>query len=255
MSLPTTILSSLTRLTQQPHFAECYLQPIDLAPDETPPWGVGGIGGLSIAGGGNTAVRFQYWPESLQDSKGSEWNPRPVPGGSHPIYQWANGGERTLSFTAIFTTDTAPEESVLELIGPATNDPYATQSLNPLSGLVLGVRDIDIRSAISWLRWFEYPTYGLDGNQQVYPPAKAILVMPNTALGHNGEDHIICAMTTCDVTYEEWFPTGYPRIVEVALEFKELVQSGERVRFHDRRNMELAANVRTYLSATHSVET
>jgi len=189
----------------------------------------------------------------LQDSKGSEWNPRPIPGGSHPIYQWANGGERSLSFTAVFTTDTAPEESALEDGGSDTRDPYSSQSLNPLSGIVLGVRDVDIRSAISWLRWFEYPTYGADGNQQVYPPAKALLVMPNTGLSHDGEDHITVAMTTCDVTYEEWFPTGYPRIVEVALEFRELVQSGDRVQFHDRRNMALAEHIGTYLSSSHSV--
>ncbi len=253
VALPDSILSSLTRVTQQPHLAECILQPVDLAPDESPPWsgGAGSIGGALGGGGGGGAIKFQYWPESLQDSKGSEWNPRPVPGGSHPIYQWANGGERRLSFTAAFTTDTAPEESILEVLGPS--DPYATVALNPFSGLVLGVRDLDIRTAVSWLRWFTYPTYGVDNNQRVYPPAKAILVMPNTALGHNGQDYITCAMTTCDVTYEAWFPTGYPRIVEVALEFAELVQGADGVRFHDRRNMELAKNVATYLNASHSV--
>jgi len=247
--IPSNILSSITRLAHQPHFAEVYLQPLNIAPDERVPWSTPGLPGVI---GSSAAIRFQYWPESLQDSKGSEWNPRPIPGGSHPIYQWANGGERSLSFTAVFTTDTAPEESVLEVGG---SDPYSSQTLNPLSGLVLGVRDVDIRSAISWLRWFEYPTYGTDGNQQVYPPSKALLVMPNTGLAHDGEDHIIVAMTTCDVTYEEWFPTGYPRIVEVALEFRELVQNGDRVQFHDRRNMALSEHVGTYLSSSHSVDT
>ena len=234
-------------MPQLTHGAECYLQPLDIAPDERVPWSMPGLPGVI---GASAAIRFQYWPESLQDSKGSEWNPKPIPGGSHPLYQWANGGERSFSFSAIFTTDTEPEEN---LFGPVTGDPYETASRNPLSGLVLGVRDVDIRSAVSWLRWFMYPTYGTDGNQRVYPPAKALLVMPNTGLAYNGEDHVTCAMTTCDVTYEEWFPNGYPRIVEVALEFKELIQSGERVQFHDRRNMELAANIGKYLSSTHSI--
>ena len=244
-------MSSVTRFSQRPRLAECVLQPIDLAPHENgPPWAPGAIG----ENAGQAAIRFQFWPETLTDSKGSEWNPKPIPGGSHPIYQWSSGGERTLSFVAVFMTDTAPNQeafdvvsSVSDFAGEQIRSPYLVQDRQPLNGLELGVRDVDIRSAVSWLRWFEYPTYGIDAQQRVYEPAKVLLVMPNTGLAHNGSDSVICAMTGCDVTYEAWFPSGFPRAVEITLEFKELVQSAGQVQFHDRTDMAFAGVVSSFL--------
>lgn len=253
MPLPANIMSSVTSFGSRPRLAECILQPIDLAPHERtsgPPWG----------NGANSAIRFQYWPETLTDSKGSEWNPKPVPGGSHPIYQWSSGGERTFAFVAVFTTDTAPDStamgvvaSVADFPGEAIRSPYLVQDRQPLNGLELGVRDVDIRSAVSWLRWFTYPTYGENAQQRAYEPAKALLVMPNTALGHTGIDWVTVIMTGCDVTYEAWFASGFPRIVEVTLEFKETVQEGESVRFHDRNDFGFARIIGSFLQANQPV--
>ena len=257
--LPSNILTSLTNIPHIPELARAYLQPLDMAPDENPPWNPGG----SEAG---NAIAFQYWPETIQDSRGSEWSPRNIPGGSHPLYQWTHGGERRLSFTAMFSTDTAVEDSDLTaaaavatgeappVLSPgllSPGDPYARQKLNPLSGLEIGTRDIDLRAAIAWLRWFTYPYYTEGDDWRAYEPAKALLVMPNMGLGYTGEDHVTTVLTQCDVTYEACFENGFPRLIEVALEFAEVVQSGERVQFHNRRLMQdagYARNIGNYLN-------
>ena len=253
--LPSNILSALTNVPHNARLARAYLDPKDLAPGETPPWNSGG-------GASGNAIALQYWPETLQDSRGGEWSPKNVPGGSHPLYQWTNGGERRLSFTAVFTTDTAPPEDVLANINvgnlPAgsilsagslggSSDPYQFQRTNPLSGYDKN-RDIDLRAAVSWLRWFTYPYYDEATEWKAYEPAKALLVMPNTGIGYDATDYVTTVMTGCEVTYEAFFDSGFPRILEVSLEFAEVVQSGQRVRFHNRRNMGYATHISKYLS-------
>jgi len=248
--LPSNILTSLTNLPHITSLARAYMQPLDMAPGENPPWNSGG-------GEAGNAIAFQYWPETIQDSRASEWSPKKIAGGSHPIYQWSSGGERRLSFTAMFSTDTAPEESVL---GPdqgvlsldfggtsrsaGMDDPYEIQSNNPLSGIEKGSRDLDLRAVVSWLRWYTYPYY-TDGNDwKAYEPPKSLLVMPNMGLGYAGYDHVTTVMTQCDVTYEACFESGFPRLIEVALEFAEVVQQGSRVQFHNRRQMGQGGYVR-----------
>lgn len=246
--LPGNILSAITQFPQEEHLAKAYIQPVDMAPDEVPPWSSHREG---------SAIAFQYWPETIQDTRPVEWSPRNIPGGSHPIYQWTHGGERRISFTAVFTTDTSPDEAILEYVdglfdvslGRSYNSPYDLQADQPLSGLELGKRDLDLRSVISWLRWFTYPTYGIGNDLRAFEPAKCLLVLPHTKLGHSGSDYIMTVMTQCDVTYEAWFTTGFPRIIEVSLEFAEVVQSQRRIRFHDRKDMRPSQAVRSFLYA------
>lgn len=249
-ALPGNILSAITQFPQEEKLARAYLQPIDMAPGEVPPWATHAAG---------SAIAFQYWPETIQDTRPVEWNPRTIPGGSHPIYQWTHGGERRISFTSVFTTDTAPDATLLEFSdgifdysqrlgsGGAFTTPYDGVGAQPLSGLELGKRDLDLRVVIAWLRWFTYPTYGVGEDLRAYEPAKCLLVLPHTKLGHNGTDYIVTVMTQCDVTYEAWFSTGFPRIIEVSLEFAEVVQTNRRVRFHDRKDMALASKIRDFL--------
>lgn len=261
--LPGNILSMLTSFPQETRIAQAYLQPLDLAPDESVPWDSrsGGPSSDSIFTQGIGAVAFQYWPESVQDSRSSEWNPRNIPGGSHPLYQWTHGGERRLSFTSVFMTDTAPDEFVLEWLAATTDLTFGDSSRSPysemdnlglLAGLELGKRDVDLRAVVAWLRWFTYPHYGAGDDVRAYEPAKCLLVLPNTKLGYNGSDYIVCVMTQCDVTYEAWFPSGFPRIIEVSLEFAEVVQEGASVRFHDRADMVFASTVKDFLATRQS---
>ncbi len=256
-ALPTQILTQLVNVPHEPELKQAFIVAKDLAPDETPPW--------ESAENGAPEIAFQYWPESLTDSRESTWNPRYIPGGSHPIYQWTHGGERRLSFTAVFTTDTEPDipdrpgsgggvsESGVAQAGTA-DSPYnaSVGDFGITSGLSLGKRDVDLRSVVSWLRYFTYPFYGTGGSGndiRVFEPPKVMLVMPNSKLAHNGSDHITTVMTQCEVTYQEWFPNGFPRIIEVGLEFAEVVQEDGSVRFHNREDMGLmSGQIGTYLA-------
>jgi len=249
-ALPTGIITQLTGSTHHPKLAQAYLKAIDLAEDEVPPW-VGQGSGLSVGAepAKDAGIAFQYWPESLTDSRPSEWNPRNIPGGSHPIYQWTHGGERRLSFTAVFTRDHEPPPrekagGIGGAIGAVVSAVESAASFVGLGGPEADpMRNVPIEAAIHWLRYFTYPYY-IQDDLRVFEPPKCILVLPGTNLGHKIDEHdIVCVMTTCDVTYEAWFPSGRPRIVEISLEFAETVQSEGKVAFHNRADMTLAGEV------------
>jgi hypothetical protein len=246
VAVPQNILTQALNVPHETRLAQAIIGAVDLADGESasiPFKNDANDPTMGLAGNTDpvdTFIALQYWPESLQDSRGSEWNPRNIPGGSHPIYQWTHGGERRISFTAMFTTDTAPSDEEA-----GSQDPYENGSI--LTGINKGVRDLDLRMAISWLRYFTYPKYGTGADLRAYEPPKCVLVFPNTKLGYDGSDYIVCVMTQCDVTYEAWFPNGMPRLCEVSLEFAEVVQFGGRVRFHDRSRMNGSANLPSYL--------
>jgi hypothetical protein len=158
-------------------------------------------------------------------------------------------------------TDTAPDEAILDWLAATSDLPSGTPAESPyvkmenrglLSGLEIGKRDIDLRAVVAWLRWYTYPHYGIGEDVRAYEPAKCLLVLPHTKLGHTGTDYIVSVMTQCDVTYEAWFPSGFPRIIEVSLEFAEVVQEGARVRFHDRSDMIFASQISHFLSTRGS---
>jgi len=248
VGVPQNILTQAVNVSHETRLASVLIGAMDTAPGETVPWandfGDAPTGDLSTFDGfetaRNTYLGLQYWPESISDSRGSEWSPRNIPGGSHPIYQWTHGGERRISFTAVFSTDTAPPDET-----SGRDDPYA--DISQLAGIRKGTRDMDIRAAINWLRYFTYPRYGTGADLRAYEPPKCILVMPNMGMGHDGSDYIVAVMSQCDVTYEACFPNGVPRLCEVSLEFAETVQYGNRVRFHDRANMTVSRGLASYL--------
>ena len=240
--LPQNIMSQLVTLPHDAKLKQAYLVATDLAEGEELPWDSGGGGGglmgkIAAAAGSSPTkgIALQYWPESISDTRESVWNPRYVPGGSHPIYQWTHGGERRISFTTVFTTDTAPDQLGIggNPLGQS-GDPYGAMQDQPLSGIKKGTRDLDIRAAIGWLRYFTYPLYPAKTDIRAFEPPKIELHMPNSGIAIDGGDAILCLMTRCDVTYEDFFPSGMPRIAEVSLEFAETVQQGKRVAFQSR---------------------
>lgn len=231
-ALPTSIVSSITGLQPLPRLKQVYLVATDTADGEKVPW--------AKDGGNWTKIALQYWPESLTDSRSSEWNPRNIPGGSHPIYQWTHGGERRLSFTAVFARDHEPDDSKTTNLGGFLKSAASAVGLGPAKGDP--ARDPPIEAAIKWLRYFTYPLYK-KGSVRVYEPPKVVLVFEGSDLSHDGSEGLITVMTGCEVTYEAWFPNGKPRIVEVALEFAEVVQHESRVRFHSRDQMVGAGEV------------
>lgn len=206
-----------------------------------------------------TPLRFQYFPESLSDSKAINYQQKEVPGGSLPIYQWVSSGERSVSFTAFFTSDT-------DLVA----DPQLAASLQEST---LGMRDrnVDIRSAVAWLRSFMLPRYvngstGGGGGSSTQgtaptgatgvgsgnvsagvtyltlPPRRLRLYIPNSGIGIAGgmmsaqeqqsnPDSVTCVMTQCEVEWSAYFPSGCPRIATVQLAFAQVAQLGQRVVF------------------------
>lgn len=240
-ALPTSIISSITGNQPLPRLKQVYLLPVDLADDEVVPWGADEFARAKagVHGGSAPKIALQYWPESLTDSRSSEWNPRNIPGGSHPIYQWTHGGERRLSFTAVFARDQQPDDGKTNL-GGFLRSAASAVGLGPKSGDP--ARDPPIEAAVKWLRYFTYPLYR-PGSVRVSEPPKVLLVFEGSGLAHDDSPGLVTVMTGCEVTYEAWFPNGAPRIVEVALEFAEVVQQGDSVRFHSRDEMKGAAGV------------
>lgn len=180
-------------------------------------------------------IRFQYWPDTISDTKAVNWAPREIPGGSLPVYQWVNSGERVISFTAIFTCDMDLVKGDSALI-------------TRLKAVGHGDRNVDLRGAAIWLREFMIPSKGeLPGNksQIAVAPARCKLTMPKTAIGVTGgatsgadPDSITCVMTTCDLVYEAFFPSGLPRVMTASLAFAQIPQVASSVIFPSREEMD-----------------
>ena len=188
---------------------------------------------------------FQYFPETITDTKAINYQTREIPGGSLPLYQWISSGERVISFTALFTTD-------VDLLV----DPSSFLKIKQNGQLR---RNVDVRTALLWLRRFLLPRYDDDGGLGVpltSAPRKMILRIPNSGFGltggtygaeaYQGEgafsnpivhdpvvegDAIPCIMTQCDITYEAFFPSGLPRIASVQLQLAQIAQLAGTVNF------------------------
>ena len=184
-------------------------------------------------GGANGSIAFQYWPDTISDTKAVNWSPREIPGASLPIYQWISSGERVISFTAVFTCD-------VDLLAPNVQ---SNDVRNRLKSIGQGERNVDIRSAFAWLRSFMLPSYEEQNGQKggiplAIAPRRLLLVMPGTGIGIYGgastsdgktsnlNDRVRVIMTQCDLTIEASFPSGLPRIATAGLAFAQTAQAG-----------------------------
>ena len=176
-----------------------------------------------------TLQAFQYFPETITDTKAADWVRKNVPGGSHPILSFINGGERTISFTCIFTQEENPEE--LSLIGS-----LLTGKFELFKGSGRKDTEKNISSAISYLRAFTYPDY-VQGVSK--PPPFAIVYLPNSGIvSQQGfENSIVGAMIQCDITYEKFHRNGSPRFVSMQLSFVETVQTSANWKFVGRSEL------------------
>lgn len=214
-------------------------------------------------------LRFQYFPEAMQDSKTINYQQKEIPGASLPIYQWVASGERLITFTAQFSTD------VDFLANPSIP---ATVAAN---GSGLQDRNVDIRSAVAWLRSFMFPRYisassaggGVTSQSggsptgvgaatsagitySTKPPRRLKLYIPNSGIGIAGgtasnaqtvfPDSVVCVMTQCEVNWEAYFPSGLPRMASVQLSFAQIAQLGTRVMFPS------ADHMPTFVSGTQA---
>lgn len=172
---------------------------------------------------------FQYWPETVTVGSTPNYANKGVHGGSHPLYQWISGGERTISFTAEFSRDLAGEiveKSMLVPPGKVARDMF----------------NIDIAGAIQWLESLQMVRYTASHVGGFEPPPTLLLVMPNSGLGRtkggSPSDSFQSFMSGCSSTIDAWFPDGTIRHASVALTFTETVQNADGITWADRKKYE-----------------
>jgi len=193
----------------------------------------------------NSALRFQYFPDSITSSKTVNWQPKDIPMASLPLYQWMNSGEHSVSFSATFSADV---DVVAEKARRAENPVSVFERQGILD------RNVDVVAAITWLRQYLLPVYSDQGNDRTAllasPPRKLLLWLPNSGIGLAGgvsmgaspRDSLVSVMTQCEVTYDAFFPTGQPRLATVQLAFAQIAQySGSIVFPQSGRQMARAA--------------
>lgn len=191
------------------------------------------------------ARAFQYFPESISDSKGVNYATKNIPGGSHPLYQFINGTDRTISFTAIFTSDEDPASpDLLSALqgGLELNVQDVTKMLQPrlpnqqTTQTGITKHNAPVESAVVWLRSLMYPRYSEDFSNiplsAPKPPPVIRLYLPNSGVhgttqkGQLVLDSVDCLMTQCDVVYDAFYRNGKQRITTVSLTFNETIQTG-----------------------------
>jgi len=194
---------------------------------------------------------FQYFPATIADSMGTNYQTKIIPGLSHPLYQWTSGNERTISFEVIFTRDrtyTAEEQSGVD--GGDNKNYNAAYASSAFKGIASNndPRNVDIPSAVAWIKSFLLPEYSTDGRgsfsstpQRPRPPMKLILGMPGVRLNWGVPSlpafEINCILKAAPVTYEGFFHDGTPRMVKMALTFAEIIQVGGTIVVQDGATM------------------
>lgn len=194
---------------------------------------------------------FQYFPATVSDSQATNYQTKVIPGLSHPLYQWTSGGARTIAFEAIFTRDrtytSSEQQDINSTRSGATSNGTAVVGSVTLPKAIQSNsddRNVDIPSAVAWLRANLLPEYSSNGQGtfsqtplRPRPPSKLILGMPGMRLNWGVPslpyDEIHCIMTSCEVAYEGFFHDGTPRMAKVSLAFAEIIQVGGRIVVQD----------------------
>lgn len=194
------------------------------------------IRGLSpIDDSGEEAFVFQYFPETISSSKQVNYNNIDIPGGSLPIVQWISSGAHDISFAAVFSTD-------MDFLGAAQG--LSAVSYEKLRSAGLERANPDLRTVVAYLRSFTLPTYSSTTTEQgrpiTYGPRKIRLTLANSGIGLAGgyvpltsetTHSVTCVMTSCDIEYQAFFPSGLPRLLVVNLAFTQVANVGGRVRW------------------------
>ena len=161
-------------------------------------------------------IVLPFFPESASDSKSVNWNNIELPGGSHPIYQFVSGGERTVSFTIKLIRETKP----LAALKDDKRSPY----------------NIDINKAVRFLRSCLYPQFSnadSSGSTVVTAPPLCKIRVGGNDFGHDKGGMMTCIMTTCDVEVTKWWDDAQttPRVAEVSVAFAEVINKFGTVKY------------------------
>jgi len=196
------------------------------------------------------AQAMQYFPESIKISRSTDYASKKPIGGSHPVYQWIHGGERTLSFDAVFTAEVdlwkqedtgliASAEAVGQAVGNFLKNPLSAGAAALRGKPDYGPNHVDVAAGVSWLMSKTYPSYSKTGRAS--PPPKLEIYLPNSGVatyikGVQLADTFFCIMTRCSVNYTAFFRSGAPRIAEVSMDFDEIIQVGSQWGFVPRQS-------------------
>jgi len=206
---------------------------------------------------------FQYFPASISDTQATNYQTKVIPGLSHPLYQWTSGGARGISFEAVFSRDRTYSEAELDAMSGYDGNIRTISNLGARfnsggTGKAASAiasnkepRDVDIPSAVAWLRSHLLPEYSMESNgtksltpSRPRPPRKLILGIPGLRLNWGvptlPPTEIYVIMTGCEVSYDAFFHDGSPRLAKVALSFAEIIQVGGRILVQDAGDKRLA---------------
>lgn len=243
MSSAFTTIAQAFRGGMAPRTARVYLIPLN------------GHNGDAVMSG--LRRNFQYFPATISDQQATNYQTKVIPGLSHPLYQWTSGGARTITFQTVFTRDRSysakERDAIKEGVGTRASELGKTWSLGDTTSKTLNImsnkdnRNVDIPSAIAWLRSHLLPEYSMNGEgtfqstpQKPRPPRKLILGIPGLRINWGvpvlPATEVYVIMTGCQVVYEAFFHDGSPRIAKVNLSFAEIIQVGGRVTVHDASN-------------------
>lgn len=203
---------------------------------------------------------FQYFPATISDTRGTNYQTKVIPGLSHPLYQWTSGNERVVSFEAIFTRDrtyTDDEQAAVNLGASSTGSSLGNALAQGFGSAFLGAasnndpRNVDIPSAVAWITSFLLPEYSTDGRgtfsstpERPRPPMKLILGMPGVRMNWGVPSlpphEMYCILKAAPVTYDGFFHDGTPRMAKMALTFAEIIQVNGTVTVQDGATMRSA---------------
>jgi len=171
--------------------------------------------------------RFQWWPASLTDSIAIGWSEKTLPGASHGIMQWTANGGRTISFQLKLSREMKYEDDIL------INGPPTARAI-PLTDIRQKQENLNIPLYLRYIRAYCYPEYN---GGIAEPPVVAVVNIPGSEISEDGDDFFFGVMTNCDVNYLKAFPNGKPRLVDVSVSFRQVVQGPGGIKWKSRSDL------------------
>lgn len=151
-----------------------------------------------------TGFRYPFMcnPESIEDSKTVTYAQQTLPAQALPIYQYATGGPRTISFELILDGDLAlrnrEASAVLNTLRTAL--PKGTRTIQP---------DLD------YLRSLLYPS---SASSSIFAEVEPPVILFSLGAHYQG---LACLLTSAPATIEQWSPTMVPMRGRVAITLEE----------------------------------
>lgn len=171
--------------------------------------------------------RFQWWPASLNDSIAIGWTEKSLAGGSHGVMQWSANGGRTISFQVKLSREARYYDDLV------SNAPIGARLL-PSQAIEQKQENLNITHYLRYLRAYCYPEYN---GGIAEPPVVSVVNIPGSGISEEGDDFFFGVMTTCDISYVKAFENGRPRLVDVSLAFRQVVQGPGGVFYKSRTTL------------------